>query len=198
MSPTSFTTPENNSGNAGGNADGGMVAVDRSVSLADSNAAFDNMFLHAAPAHVPFITKHARTILVAGIAASLLLVGAGALRQILYRAEDELGRDESSLQQEINEVNGELQASEKVSETTFENSGFSSSFYQASQAQANLMLDKTDLEHALNDVVEQNNNASLFNTGAIYFIIVGLVCGLATVTVFLAAQRRPKSASIVG
>lgn len=197
MSPTSFATPENNSGSAGSNVSGGMVAADRPDSLAGSNAAFENMFLHAAPVHVPFITKHARTILVAGIATSLLLVGAGVLRQVLYRAEDELGRDESSLQQEINEVDGELQASEKVSETTFENSGFSSSFYQASQTQANLMLDKTDLEHALNDVVEQNNSASLFNTGAIYFIIAGLVCSLVTVTVFLAAQRRPKSASIV-
>lgn len=192
MPPTSFIPPENNLDSAADNADGAMG------SLAESNAAFDNSFLHVAPAHTSFAKKHSYAILATGIVVSLLLVTAGVLKQVWYQAIDEHGRDEASIQQEIDAVDEELAKLEKASDDAFESSGFSGSFYQASQSQANLMLDKTDLEYSLAAVSEKNSSANLFNTGAIYFFLAGLVCGLVTITVFLAARRRPKSASIVG
>jgi len=165
--------------------------------VANGSTTPNNTFFKITPPKKSFLAKHSLAILLTGIVVGGGLFAAGILRQVLYQATDVDGRSAEAIQQEIANLDAEITAAATDSGQIFEDTGFSSNFYQSSQSQTNLELEKADLERNLEELTTANSTTNIFNTGAIYFFFAALICLLVTVTIFLVSRRRPQSASII-
>ncbi len=162
-----------------------------------TNDEFDNAFLHAQPIKKSFLAKHSMAILLSGLGLSIILIAVGIFMRLTYDAKDDQGRNVTALQQEIETLESEVSNLTANDHSVFQNSGFSSSFYQSSNNRTDAELRKADLQHTLDTLSAANASANIFNTGAVYLFLAGMICLFVTITIFLASRRQPKSSSIV-
>lgn len=158
----------------------------------------DNSFFQVQPVQTPFAVKHATMILIIGSIISLLIAAVGIIYQVTYQATDNSGQNVAALQSQIDQLDSQIADLSAKDQEIFATSGFSESFYQSSTARTELELKKTDLQSTLDNLHAINASANIFNTGAIYFFLAALFCGIVTITIFLALRhRRPHSNSII-
>ena len=154
----------------------------------NSSQAFENAFkenlnqvVSQAPSTQSIEPKHRKkSILILGFSMSIILIAVGILVYIIQPDRTSSNRNVKDVENEIATLDSEIDQLYEEESKIFEESGFSSAYYDAADKTAEKVEQKYNLKNDLNAKKGKNT----INTGAIWFFIASGIIALLSLIIF--------------